>query len=110
MLQAQQLSHTNGRPEIPLLERPLVATHNFIVATRETGYRSVATAVAELIDNAIQANAIDIHLFVLHQPSEEVDSPIERQITIAVLDDGEGMDRATLWTALQFGGTKRFDD
>jgi hypothetical protein len=35
----------------------LVADANFVVATRDTGYKSSAYAVAELIDNAIQAGA-----------------------------------------------------
>src|SRR5882672_6357863 len=100
MFQTQQLGHTGGGLGNSLLEHPLVAAHNFIVATRETGYRSVATAVAELIDNAVQAKATDIHIFVLHQPSERAGSTAEPDITIAVLDDGEGMDSATLWTAL----------
>ncbi len=109
MFETQQLGPTDRGVETPL-EHPLVAAHNFIVATRETGYRSVASAVAELIDNAVQAKATDIHIFVLNQASGRVDSTVERDITIAVLDDGEGMDRATLWTALQFGGTERFND
>src|SRR4051812_12013220 len=108
MFQAQ-LGRTNRESEASL-EHPLVAAHNFIMATRETGYRSVATAIAELIDNAIQAKATNVQVFVLNKSLGDTDNKAESQITIAVLDDGEGMDRATLWTALQFGGSGRFDD
>src|SRR5439155_25123516 len=88
----------------------IVADHQFILATRDTGYRGLANAIAELIDNAIQAKASQIRVFV--RESAEANSPSngERDVTIAVLDNGEGMDRDTLWTALQFGGTGRFGD
>ena len=81
---------------------PIIFDQNFIVATRDAGYRNLATALAELLDNSIQARANCIRIFVspsiLHRPQ------------IAVLDDGSGMDAAGLRTALQFGGTSRFND
>lgn len=110
MFDVQQLSDINKSSEALPMEHPLVAAHHFIVATRETGYRSVATAIAELIDNAIQAKATEINVFVLDCPICNVSGDEDGKITIAVLDNGEGMDHATLWTALQFGGTGRFND
>lgn len=110
MFDAQQLGHVNIDSRILGSEHPLVAAHHFIVATRETGYRSVATAIAELIDNAVQAKATSIRVFVLDQATSKEVAGGNRETTIAVLDNGEGMDRTTLWTALQFGGTGRFDD
>src|SRR5713101_3826321 len=88
----------------------IVADQQFIQATRDTGYRGLANAVAELIDNAIQAHATEIRVFVRESIAENGRSGGERDIAIAVLDNGEGMDRDTLWTALQFGGTGRFGD
>ncbi len=91
--------------------RPIVADHHFVLATRETGYRSLAAAVAELIDNAIQARATDVRIFVRegrHAPRRDV--PVDRELTVGVLDNGRGMDQDGLWTAVQFGGTERFDD
>ncbi len=84
---------------------PIVAAEHFVLATRDTGYRSVAAAVAELIDNSLQANARRIDVIV----SEFEHSP-ERSALVGVLDDGSGMSPATLECALQFGGTHRFDD
>lgn len=81
----------------------IVATANFVLATRDTGYASPATALAELIDNALQAAANNISVHVRNDPSSE-------GLTVAVIDDGCGMDAATLRTALQFGGTPRFND
>lgn len=85
--------------------RLLVADHQFILATRDTGYRSLANAVAELIDNAVQANATWVRVFVRDAAGDS-----DPEVAIAVLDNGHGMDRDTLWTALQFGGTERFGD
>lgn len=83
---------------------PIVLNQHFIEATRDTGYRSTAAAVAELVDNSIQAAAKNIHIFV----REEVGR--EGGVELAVLDDGTGMDAATLRRALQFGGSMRFGD
>ncbi len=89
------------------LPRPLVADDRFILATRDAGYRSLAAAVAELLDNAIQADATTLRIVV----REERDAATsERLVNIGILDDGRGMDANGLWTALQFGGTERFDD
>ena len=79
----------------------IVAAKNFILATRRVGYRSLANAIAELIDNAIQARARSVQVFLFAGNVEP---------TLAVLDDGCGMSAETLRTALQFGGTHRFDD
>lgn len=80
---------------------PIVLSETFISATRDTGYRSTAAAVAELVDNSVQAKAKNIRIFV-----REAGDDIE----VAVLDDGTGMDSLTLRRALQFGGSMRFGD
>ena len=80
---------------------PIVAEKNFILATREIGYRSLAEAMAELVDNSIQAKARHVRIFLLSENDD---------LTFAVLDDGHGMGAQMLRTALQFGGTDRFND
>ena len=87
-------------------ERALVSPANFIRATRDAGYRNLANAVAELVDNSLQADATRIEVFV----QESRNSSGRRSISIGVLDNGSGMDADTLHTALQFGGSERFDD
>lgn len=86
-----------------MIDRPWVAAHNFIVATRDTGYRSLAAAVSELIDNSLDARASEIAVHVLEERGAA-----GREIIIGILDNGSGMDAATLVTALQFGGSARF--
>lgn len=80
----------------------LVVPTNFIQAIRESGYLSLATALAELIDNSIQAEASSIDITV--ERSSPTDLP-----TISVEDNGSGMDRFTLAQCLRFGGSSRFD-
>src|SRR5439155_16012182 len=87
-------------------ERPIVSQPEFVIATRDTGYRSLAAAVAELIDNSIQARAKDIRILV-RGASEH---PGGETPVIAVWDNGLGMDSVSLATSVQFGGTERFND
>lgn len=83
----------------------LISEVEFIQATRDSGYQSTAAAVAELVDNSLQAGASWVRITV-----DEEGSKTTRQITLSVLDNGQGMEPAIMQTALQFGGTKRFND
>lgn len=82
----------------------LVDPANFLIATRDTGYKTTSLAIAELIDNSLQAGAREISVEVIPEASPE------RQIEIMVVDDGHGMDVRSLAKALTFGGTTRFND
>ena len=70
---------------------PIVAPEHFVVATRDTGYRSLAAAVSELVDNSIQANATRVDVVV-----KEIDSAHVQPMVLGVLDNGDGMSMATL--------------
>ncbi|MCB9764449.1 MAG: ATP-binding protein [Alphaproteobacteria bacterium] len=83
----------------------LVAVERFILATRDSGYRSTPSAVAELVDNAIQAEASRILIRVERDPTDR-----RWPLRLSVQDDGVGMDAAQLRQALRFGGSARFDD
>lgn len=80
----------------------IVCDENFVLATRDAGYRSLASAIAELLDNSIQAGAKCIRILLSGED--------DRCTEIAVLDDGSGMNAEGLQRALQFGGTSRFND
>ncbi|MGE4263134.1 MAG: ATP-binding protein [Desulfovibrio sp.] len=83
----------------------IVAVDKFIHATRDSGYKDTSSAVAELIDNAIQAGATDIAIRI------SIDETIaEGPVVLMVIDNGTGMDTHTLRTALRFGGSTRFND
>ena len=65
---------------------------------RDTGYQ-FNTAVADVVDNSISANAsiIDIDLRM----------DLRCNITLAIFDDGEGMDRNGLINAMKYGSKPR---
>lgn len=84
---------------------PIVLNETFIQSTRDTGYRSTASAVAELVDNSLQAKARSVQIFIVPDAKAGPD-----ELAISVVDDGSGMDASTLRRSLQFGGTSRFND
>ena len=50
---------------------PLVRFDQFIQSVRESGYRSTACAIAELIDNSIQAEARHIRIKLIAVEREQ---------------------------------------
>ncbi len=79
----------------------IVSLRHFIQATRDSGYKGTATALAELIDNAYEAGATRVDISVARPEGD--------QFTVVIIDDGRGMPPAVLQTALQFGGSSRFN-
>ena len=79
----------------------IVRVDRFIQATRDSGYRGTPSAIAELVDNAIQASAKNITVQIDRIPG---DYPIR----IVVADTGRGMSFDTVREALRFGGSSRF--
>lgn len=80
----------------------MVALTAFIDAVRDSGYRTPAHALAELVDNSLEAGATKISI------SFRKDSSSGEQ-AIEILDNGCGMPPAVLQQALQFGGSTRFN-
>lgn len=81
----------------------LVHPRNFLNAMRDAGYRGPAQAVAEFIDNALEAGADRVRVTVTK------DSEQKAGVQIAVIDNGSGMSPRQLSEALTFGGSSRFD-
>lgn len=81
-----------------------------VVAMRDNGYRNAAYALAELMDNAIQAGADSVELLT-EETEVHVGQRTRRRIQrIATLDNGSGMTSETLRIALQFGNGTHLDD
>jgi hypothetical protein len=81
----------------------IVPVHLAVQAMRDNGYKNCAYALAELMDNSIQAGAAKVEL-LCGEKTVELDQRRRQRIEqIAVLDNGKGMDEATLRLALQFG-------
>lgn len=88
-------------------ERSLFPSSYTIRALRDSRYHNTAYAIAELIDNSIEANAEQIELLCMEQLKPVKAQQRPRVTEIAVLDNGIGMDVRTLLDALKFGGGTR---
>ena len=84
------------------MSQPIVAIQHFIEAVRDSGYKSTSFAIAELVDNALEASAdlVDVNVTTGSERSSQ---------RITVIDDGTGMDPEAMQLALQFGGSTRFN-
>jgi hypothetical protein len=89
------------------VDRSLFPSSFTIRALRDSRYHNSAYAIAELIDNAIEAGAPLIELLCMEEPQPGPMRTRRRVSEIAVLDNGTGMDVRTLLEALKFGGGTR---
>jgi len=91
----------------------IVQEDHFIQATRDSGYKSTASAISELADNAFQAGA---NTFIVNFRCEAEKysgrgKPRSKRVKeVICIDDGSGMSPDVLRNALRFGGTTRFND
>lgn len=90
-------------------EESYVPAHLAIIAMRDNGYKNTAYAVAELMDNSIQAEASCVQLLCAEKEEELATRKTKRLNQIALLDNGKGMDSKVLKMALQFGNGTRLD-
>jgi hypothetical protein len=88
----------------------IVPIHLAVKAMRDSGYRNAAYAIAELIDNGIQAKARNIELLCREREELVVARQRRRIHEVAVLDNGTGMSRKVLREALQFGNGQHLND
>lgn len=88
----------------------IVPPHLTVKAMRDNGYKNAAYAIAELIDNSIQAGAKQVELLC---GEKEIFLQQRRRLRIheiAVLDNGCGMNHDVLRIALQFGNGTYLDE
>ena len=71
----------------------LVPTSLAIMAMRDNGYRNTSYAIAELIDNAVQAGASSVELLCCERQFFVQQRTRRNVHQVAVLDDGQGMRR-----------------
>lgn len=74
-------------------EAALPNPKNLIHALRDIGY-SLETAVADIIDNSIAAQASEVHIYISFQMQDSY---------IAIVDDGTGMNQEELRNAMSLG-------
>jgi hypothetical protein len=87
----------------------IVPAHLAVKAMQDNGYKSPAYAVAELIDNSIQAGASSVELLCVEENELVQERQRSRIKNLAILDNGKGMDAQTLRMALQFGNGMYLD-
>lgn len=84
----------------------LVIPEAFVRGIRHIGYKSNVEALAELVDNSIQAYAERIDLVLGYADGDSLVKPKQ----LAVIDDGHGMNPDMLRLAMMWGGTHREND
>lgn len=89
----------------------IVPPHLAVKAMRDNGYKTAAHAIAELMDNSIQAGSSEVQLLCSQESVLVSDRTRARVTQVAVLDNGCGMDSQVLRIAMQFGnGTRLSED
>lgn len=75
----------------------------FVRGIRDIGYKHTGTALDELIDNAYEAGAANVHVVL----SDDGTGRKNNATQIAVIDDGSGMIPDMIRLAMLWGGTDR---
>lgn len=84
----------------------LLVPEVFVRGIRDIGYRSNGGAVAELVDNAVQAYADRIEVLFGYEGTSSSKKPAQ----LAVLDNGHGMEPDMIRMSVMWGGTHREND
>lgn len=88
----------------PPADKPIIQTTRALLALRDSGF-SLSTALAEVVDNSIEAKAKEITIDM-----NEATGPGGRAYVdqIAIADDGTGMTHDELWDYLIIGHSSRW--
>ena len=78
----------------------------FVRGIRDLGYKNNGNAMAELIDNSIQAGASRIDVLFGYEKTSSDKKPSE----LALVDNGHGMEAEMIRLAVMWGGTHREGD
>lgn len=85
-----------------------LSAETVIESLRDNGYSSTASALAELIDNSLQAKATRVEVGFIEEKRENKNSHAVSEISL--WDNGAGMSPETLMLAMQFGGSENRND
>ena len=86
---------------------PIIPAKTAIRTFRDAGYKNTASALAELIDNSIEAKGQDIQVISIEKEIQRGNRTVPQIQEICVYDDGEGMTPEILSVCLQFGNGTR---
>ena len=86
----------------------ILSTNELLDSMRYGGYRDPAAALAEIIDNSVEAKARTIEVMCIDTTDDYMKRRVERLHRVVVIDNGSGMTKDVLWNALRFGvGTRK---
>ena len=80
----------------------VVMAEAFVQGIRDLGYKSTGTALDELIDNSIDANATAVNVVFGYG-----EAGANKPVALAVVDNGDGMIPEMIRAACLWGGTHR---
>ena len=92
------------------LDGEIIPPELAVKAMRDSGYKNSAYALAELIDNSVQANATNVEVICIEAYRQVKERSSRRIQAIGILDNGGGMSPETLRLALQFGNGTHLTD
>ena len=93
----------------------IVPAKSALSAFRESGYKNTASALAEIIDNSIEAmennpsGSRDVKILVIEAMKQTAQRTMQKIDQIAIFDNGCGMNAETLMLSLQFGNGTRLN-
>jgi hypothetical protein len=96
---------------VPSQKVDLIAADTALLSLRSSGH-DYCSAVGEVIDNSLQANANHVRARIFTQKKKIGSNKRSTEVVdrVAVGDDGDGMDIHTLHRALMLGYSSRYDD
>lgn len=92
------------------MSNSIVPVNLVVKSLRDNGYKNTAYALAELIDNSIQHGSEKVDLICLEKDILLGNNNVSRIHEIGILDDGDGMNKQTLWNSLQFGNGTNLEE
>ncbi len=100
--QAEYINHQKNKKNAGA---GLVFAEAFLRGMRDLGYKGPETALDELVDNSIQANATIVDIALAYDGKSKT-----KPEQIAVIDNGHGMLPEMIYFAVKWGGTHREND
>ena len=89
---------------------PLFPAQKALAGLRDSGIKNTASAVSEIIDNSVDANAKNISVLILEKNQKSGKRFLDKIDEICILDDGNGMTEDILSKCLAVGGRDESDD
>ncbi|MDB2528048.1 ATP-binding protein [Alphaproteobacteria bacterium] len=78
-----------------------IGGQQFFTSMRDVGYENEGQAIQDIVDNGIEAGASEVHVLIKN------DGPRGAIQSIAIVDNGHGMDKEWLEASIGFGSTSR---